>query len=159
VLAGIHSSAAGLRRPSASTLAACKSPVCGKGRLHRTERLCGLRRLVQAYNQAAATLNLLRGFSTGGYAGLQRVTQWNLDFMDKSDEGQVCLCSCQGLPRIPTVRHKTSTLATLTERALAGLPLKVSATDCMLRLAQTQDWHASWSCSLPRAVQLALHLI
>ena len=48
-----------------------------------------LRRLVQAYNQAAATLNLLRGFSTGGYAGLQRVTQWNLDFMDKSDEGQV----------------------------------------------------------------------
>ena len=47
-------------------------------------------RLVQAYNQAAATLNLLRGFSTGGYAGLQRVTQWNLDFMDKSDEGQVC---------------------------------------------------------------------
>ncbi len=48
-----------------------------------------LHRLVQAYNQAAATLNLLRGFSTGGYAGLQRVTQWNLDFMDKSDEGQV----------------------------------------------------------------------
>ena len=46
-------------------------------------------RLVQAYNQAAATLNLLRGFSTGGYAGLQRVTQWNLDFMDRSDEGQV----------------------------------------------------------------------
>ena len=47
-----------------------------------------LGRLVQAYNQAAATLNLLRGFSTGGYAGLQRVLQWNLDFMDKSDEGQ-----------------------------------------------------------------------
>lgn len=26
-------------------------------------------RLVRAYNQSAATLNLLRGFSTGGYAG------------------------------------------------------------------------------------------
>jgi 3-deoxy-D-arabino-heptulosonate 7-phosphate (DAHP) synthase class II len=24
---------------------------------------------VRAYNQSAATLNLLRGFSTGGYAG------------------------------------------------------------------------------------------
>lgn len=45
-------------------------------------------RLVQAYNQSAATLNLLRGFSTGGYAGLQRVTQWNLDFMQNSDEGK-----------------------------------------------------------------------
>jgi len=44
-------------------------------------------RLVKAYNQSAATLNLLRGFSTGGYAGLQRVTQWNLDFMANSDEG------------------------------------------------------------------------
>lgn len=43
---------------------------------------------MEAYNQSAATLNLLRGFSTGGYAGLQRVTQWNLDFMGKSDEGQ-----------------------------------------------------------------------
>ena len=52
---------------------------------------CAWCRLVQAYNQAAATLNLLRGFSTGGYAGLQRVTQWNLDFMDKSDEGQAYL--------------------------------------------------------------------
>lgn len=45
-------------------------------------------RLVQAYNQSAATLNLLRGFATGGYAGLQRVMQWNLEFMGKSDEGQ-----------------------------------------------------------------------
>ena len=38
-------------------------------------------RLVRAYNQSAATLNLLRGFATGGYAGLTRVTQWNLEFM------------------------------------------------------------------------------
>ena len=45
--------------------------------------------MVEAYNQSAATLNLLRGFSTGGYAGLQRVTQWNLEFMGNSDEGQV----------------------------------------------------------------------
>lgn len=38
-------------------------------------------RLVRAYNQSAATLNLLRGFATGGYAGLDRVTKWSLDFM------------------------------------------------------------------------------
>ncbi|EIE21053.1 3-deoxy-D-arabino-heptulosonate 7-phosphate synthetase [Coccomyxa subellipsoidea C-169] len=48
-------------------------------------------RLVQAYNQAAATLNLLRGFATGGYAGLQRMMEWNLDFMGRSDEGRAYL--------------------------------------------------------------------
>lgn len=45
-------------------------------------------RLVRAYNQSAATLNLLRGFATGGYAGLDRVTKWSLDFMKNSDEGK-----------------------------------------------------------------------
>eukprot|EP00878_Enallax_costatus_P000487 GHUV01000579.1.p1 GENE.GHUV01000579.1~~GHUV01000579.1.p1 ORF type:complete len:522 (+),score=111.81 GHUV01000579.1:31-1566(+) len=45
-------------------------------------------RLVRAYNQSAATLNLLRGFSTGGYAGLTRIASWNLDFMANSDEGK-----------------------------------------------------------------------
>jgi len=47
---------------------------------------------VRAYNQSAATLNLLRGFSTGGYAGLDRVLKWNLDFMGNSDEAQVRCC-------------------------------------------------------------------
>lgn len=48
-------------------------------------------RLVRAYNQSAATLNLLRGFSTGGYAGLTRIASWNLDFMANSDEGKAYL--------------------------------------------------------------------
>ncbi|GAB4822054.1 hypothetical protein N2152v2_009100 [Parachlorella kessleri] len=41
-------------------------------------------RLVRAYNQSAASLNLLRGFASGGYAALDRVTKWNLDFMQAS---------------------------------------------------------------------------
>ena len=45
-------------------------------------------RLVRAYNQSAATLNLLRGFATGGYAGLDRVTKWNLDFMQVGAEAR-----------------------------------------------------------------------
>ncbi|KAH8959804.1 hypothetical protein BDL97_06G096400 [Sphagnum fallax] len=44
-------------------------------------------RMVRAYTQAAATLNLLRAFATGGYAAMQRVTQWNLDFVSKSEQG------------------------------------------------------------------------
>ncbi|KAI8108929.1 hypothetical protein M9435_005346 [Picochlorum sp. BPE23] len=48
-------------------------------------------RLVKAYHQSAATLNLVRGFSTGGYAALDRVADWNLDFMSNSDEGEAYL--------------------------------------------------------------------
>lgn len=45
-------------------------------------------RLLKAYNQSASTLNLLRGFSYGGYGGLSRVSKWNMDFMQNSKEGQ-----------------------------------------------------------------------
>jgi 3-deoxy-7-phosphoheptulonate synthase len=38
-------------------------------------------RLIQAYNQSAATLNLLRAFAQGGYADLHKVHQWNLGFV------------------------------------------------------------------------------
>ena len=41
-------------------------------------------RMVRAYNQSAATLNLVRAFSTGGYASLDRVHGWMLDFMGRS---------------------------------------------------------------------------
>ena len=41
-------------------------------------------RMIRAYNQSAATLNLLRAFSAGGYATLDRVHQWTLDFMGRS---------------------------------------------------------------------------
>ena len=41
-------------------------------------------RMIQAYYQSAATLNLLRAFSQGGYADLNRVHQWTLDFVGKS---------------------------------------------------------------------------
>ncbi|MEQ1550154.1 3-deoxy-7-phosphoheptulonate synthase class II [Sphingorhabdus sp.] len=41
-------------------------------------------RMVKAYSQAAATLNLLRAFSQGGYANLQQVHAWTHDFMGRS---------------------------------------------------------------------------
>ena len=41
-------------------------------------------RMLSAYHQATATLNLLRAFSAGGYATLDRVHQWTLDFMGRS---------------------------------------------------------------------------
>ncbi len=45
-------------------------------------------RLVRAYNQAAATLNLLRAFAQGGFADLHKVHQWNLEFVSDGAQGQ-----------------------------------------------------------------------
>jgi 3-deoxy-7-phosphoheptulonate synthase len=45
-------------------------------------------RLVQAYHQSAATLNLLRAFTKGGFADLSRVHQWNQEFVATSPEGR-----------------------------------------------------------------------
>ncbi|KAI5661378.1 hypothetical protein M9H77_20701 [Catharanthus roseus] len=44
-------------------------------------------RMIRAYTQSVATLNLLRAFATGGYAAMQRVNQWNLDFTEHSEQG------------------------------------------------------------------------
>jgi 3-deoxy-7-phosphoheptulonate synthase len=45
-------------------------------------------RLVQAYHQAASTLNLVRAFTKGGFADLNRVHAWNQEFVASSAEGQ-----------------------------------------------------------------------
>ena len=44
--------------------------------------------MIKAYNQSAATLNLLRAFSRGGLADLNKVHQWNLDFIKDNPLGQ-----------------------------------------------------------------------
>ncbi len=41
-------------------------------------------RMVKAYSQAAATLNLLRAFAGGGYANLRQVHQWTLEHIGRS---------------------------------------------------------------------------
>ena len=45
-------------------------------------------KLVQAYNQSAATLNLLRAFAQGGFADLNKIHRWNLDFVGNSPLGE-----------------------------------------------------------------------
>ncbi|RAX58834.1 3-deoxy-7-phosphoheptulonate synthase class II [Helicobacter monodelphidis] len=39
-------------------------------------------RILHAYHQSAATLNLLRAFAQGGFANLEEVQRWNLDFTE-----------------------------------------------------------------------------
>ena len=44
-------------------------------------------RMVQAYHQCTQTLNILRAFSTGGYADISRLHNWNLDFVEQTAPG------------------------------------------------------------------------
>src|SRR5712691_6814986 len=46
------------------------------------------RRLLEAYRQSAATLNLLRAFATGGYANLANAHQWMLSFVKDSPQSK-----------------------------------------------------------------------
>ncbi len=45
-------------------------------------------RMLQAYHHASATLNLLRAFSQGGFADLNKVQEWNLGFVAHSLQGE-----------------------------------------------------------------------
>jgi 3-deoxy-7-phosphoheptulonate synthase len=44
-------------------------------------------RLMKAYSQSAATLNLLRAFAGGGYADLHNIHRWTLGFVEGSPQG------------------------------------------------------------------------
>jgi 3-deoxy-7-phosphoheptulonate synthase len=74
-------------------------------------------RLLQAYHQSTASLNLLRAFASGGFADLHQVHQWNLDFIassaiaerysqlaDRIDETLAFMRAC-GLDSAPQLRE------------------------------------------------------
>jgi len=64
-----------------------------RGDINNTEELSEKARrhnpdnMVRSYHQSAQTLNILRAFSTGGYADISRLHAWNLDFVEQTDEG------------------------------------------------------------------------
>jgi 3-deoxy-7-phosphoheptulonate synthase len=45
-------------------------------------------RLVRAYHQSAATLNLIRAFTKGGFADLNQIHTWNQEFVAGSKQGR-----------------------------------------------------------------------
>ena len=45
-------------------------------------------RMLRGYHQSASTLNLLRAFTKGGFADLNSVHRWNLEFVDSSTQGR-----------------------------------------------------------------------
>ncbi|MFT4075280.1 MAG: 3-deoxy-7-phosphoheptulonate synthase class II [Asticcacaulis sp.] len=51
-------------------------------------RLPDPQRLIKAYHQSSATLNLLRAFAQGGYADLYNIHKWTLGFVSGSPQGE-----------------------------------------------------------------------
>ena len=56
-------------------------------------------RLLEAYNTSAATLNLLRAFTRGGYADLRQVHNWNQEFVASSPVGERYERLAEGIER------------------------------------------------------------
>jgi 3-deoxy-7-phosphoheptulonate synthase len=57
------------------------------------------RRLVTAYEQSVATLNLLRAFTKGGFADLGQIHAWNQEFVATSTEGRRFEDIAEGIDR------------------------------------------------------------
>jgi len=70
------------------TLPAYRGDMINGMEFEVASRLPDPNRLMQAYSQSAATLNLLRAFAQGGYADLHQVQRWNLGFVAKSPLGE-----------------------------------------------------------------------
>nr|POE93778.1 phospho-2-dehydro-3-deoxyheptonate aldolase 1, chloroplastic [Quercus suber] len=81
-------------------------------------RLPDPQRLIRAYLQSVGTLNLLRAFATGGYAAMQRVSQWNLDFVVHSEQGDRLVSFCIILTAPYLVEERCTELVQRVDEAL-----------------------------------------
>jgi 3-deoxy-7-phosphoheptulonate synthase len=70
------------------TLPSYRGDIINGVEFNSLARIPDPKRMVQAYNQSAATLNLLRAFATGGLADLHQVHAWNLGFVGQNEMTQ-----------------------------------------------------------------------
>ncbi|HET9634271.1 MAG TPA: 3-deoxy-7-phosphoheptulonate synthase, partial [Terrabacter sp.] len=66
------------------TLPAFRGDMVNDFAFHETARVPDPQRLVRAYHASSATLNLVRAFTTGGFADLRHVHDWNRGFVANS---------------------------------------------------------------------------
>ncbi|WP_163834837.1 class II 3-deoxy-7-phosphoheptulonate synthase [Spartinivicinus ruber] len=75
---------AGLETQNGISLPSYRGDIVNSIAFNKESRVPDPNRLLKAYNQAAATLNLLRAFAQGGLADLHQVHRWNLGFVKSS---------------------------------------------------------------------------
>ncbi len=105
-------------------------------------------RMIQGFNQSAATLNLLRAFAQGGYADLHQVHRWTLSFLESSpqadryrdladrlDETLAFMAAC-GLTSETTPQIRETDFYTSHEALLLGYEQAMTRVD-----STTGDWY------------------
>lgn len=105
-------------------------------------------RLITAYQQSAATLNLVRAFTKGGFGDLSRVHAWNQEFVASSAEGQryeevaagieraLQFMSACGVDTVSTPQLHTVDVATSHEALILGYEEALTRQDSL-----TGDWY------------------
>jgi len=105
-------------------------------------------RLLSAYHQSAATLNLLRAFATGGFADLHRVHQWTQGFVQQSPQSEkfqhladqidqtMAFIEACGISSANTPQLKETSLYTSHEALLLGYEEALTRQDSL-----TGDWY------------------
>jgi len=69
------------------SLPSYRGDIINDVRFNNSSRMPDPKKLLQAYNQSSATLNLIRAFSRGGFADLNEVHRWNLSFIKNNPIG------------------------------------------------------------------------
>ena len=107
-------------------------------------------RMLMAYRQSAATLNLLRAFAQGGYANLEHVHRWNLGFVKDSPAGHrykelaehiaetLRFMRACGLNADNTPQLRTTSFYTSHEALLLGYEQAMTRVD-----STSGDWYAT----------------
>ncbi|MEE4240998.1 MAG: 3-deoxy-7-phosphoheptulonate synthase class II [Desulfopila sp.] len=70
------------------TLPSYRGDMVNAAEFDEKARLPNPKLMLKGYNMAACTLNLLRAFTRGGYAALDRVQAWNQEFVVQSPMGR-----------------------------------------------------------------------
>jgi 3-deoxy-7-phosphoheptulonate synthase len=65
-----------------------KGDIINGIQFEKDSRIPDPKRILQAYSQAASTLNLLRAFAMGGFADLKHVQSWNMGFVKSGPQGE-----------------------------------------------------------------------
>ncbi|MEM8627668.1 MAG: 3-deoxy-7-phosphoheptulonate synthase class II [Pseudomonadota bacterium] len=114
------------------------------------ERRPDPQRQLKAYRQSAATLNLIRAFAQGGFADLERVHQWTLEFVhdspasekyralaDRIDDALNCMRACR-ITSDNTASLRSTDFYTSHEALLLGYEEALTRVD-----STSGDWYAT----------------
>ncbi len=113
-------------------------------------------RQITAYSQSAATLNFLRALTEGGYAMLNRVHEWNMDFVKRSAQGRryrdiadrisetLDFISACGMSDLTTPLVAQTKLYTSHEALLLGYEEALTRTDSITGECYNTGAHMLW---------------